>query len=176
MDDGYFISQNVLRPWYDFSAGYEDFQERLFQWHWGCVKRKKCLQACAKCVVSHHPAHEQSLIRAFVFHWYILYYPMVLTADDEGPDQTVRICRLFWVCCPHMPEGTFLHSRAHLCNYFFLVSIRICILCKVIRATYPSQITLTYLRRLSGLAALLLDRSFANRRGVWLFVSSSVIL
>ena len=33
------------------------------------VKQKKCLPACAKYMDLHHPAHAQSLIRAFARHW-----------------------------------------------------------------------------------------------------------
>ena len=40
--------------------------------------------------------HMRSLIRAFVLHWTILLYPMILFADGEGPDQTARMRSLIW--------------------------------------------------------------------------------
>ena len=38
----------------------------------------------------------RSLIRAFALHWYILQRPVILLADNEGPDQTARMRRLIW--------------------------------------------------------------------------------
>ena len=37
-----------------------------------------------------------SLIRAFALHWYIPWYPVILLADSEGPDQTARMRSLIW--------------------------------------------------------------------------------
>ena len=34
----------------------------------GPSQAKKCLQACAKCADSHHPAHAQGLIQALALH------------------------------------------------------------------------------------------------------------
>ena len=63
---------------------------------YGPRQSKMCLRACAKCVDSHYPAHAQSLIRAFVFHWNILYCPMILFAGSEEPDQTAWMRSLIW--------------------------------------------------------------------------------
>ena len=52
----------------------------------GSRQAKKCLRTCAKCSASDHPAHAQSIIRAFAVHSYILYTPMILFADREDPD------------------------------------------------------------------------------------------
>ena len=70
--------------------------ENVFCSSMGRVKQKKCLQTCAKCADSHQPGHEQSRIRPFSPHWSILYYPVILLADREGPDQTARMRRLIW--------------------------------------------------------------------------------
>ena len=78
----------------------------------GPRQAKKCLQTCEKCADSDPPAHAQSIIRAFAFHSYILWYPMILLADSEGPDQTAQadLCLL----CPHIPEHTFSHGAAQV--------------------------------------------------------------
>ena len=57
----------------------------------GPHQAKKCFQACAKSAVSDHPAHTRSTIQAFTLHSYILYYPMIVLADSEGPDETSRM-------------------------------------------------------------------------------------
>ena len=59
---------------------------------------KKCFRACSKCAES-HPAHAQSLIRAFPPR---LKYPMILFADSEGPNQIVRMRRLMWAFADRM--------------------------------------------------------------------------
>ena len=57
-------------------------------------------RAKRKCVFEHaqnaqiHPTQSQSLVRAFDLHWCILYCPMILLTDNEGPDQTARMRRL----------------------------------------------------------------------------------
>ena len=51
--------------------------ERINNYIMGRLSAKKGLRACAKCVDSHHPAHMQSVIRAFALHSYILLYPMI---------------------------------------------------------------------------------------------------
>ena len=53
---------------------------------------EKCLRGCAKYADSHHPAHAQGLIRAFVLHCYILKYPMILAADRR-PWSDCSICQ-----------------------------------------------------------------------------------
>ena len=45
---------------------------------------KKCLQTCAICAESDHPAHAQSIIRAFAIHSYILLNSIILLTDSEG--------------------------------------------------------------------------------------------
>ena len=40
--------------------------------------------------------HAQSISHAFALCLYIQYYPMVLLADSEGPDQTARMRSLIW--------------------------------------------------------------------------------
>ena len=57
----------------------------------GPSQAKKCLRACTKSANSHHSVYAQSLIRAFALDWNSLKYPMILLADNEGPDQTVRM-------------------------------------------------------------------------------------
>ena len=57
---------------------------------------KKGLRTCATCVVSDHPTHAESVIRAFVLHSYILRYQMTLLVNSEGSDQTARMRRLIW--------------------------------------------------------------------------------
>ena len=47
---------------------------------------KKCLRINANCADLDHPAHAQSIIRAFALHSYILQYLMILFADRECPD------------------------------------------------------------------------------------------
>ena len=46
-----------------------------------------------------------SLIRAFALHCYIFQWPMILLADNECPDQIVRMRRLIWastaLICPN---------------------------------------------------------------------------
>ena len=55
------------------------------------ASRENCLQACAKCANSDHLVHALSIIRFFILHLYILYNTMLLLADSEGTDQTVRM-------------------------------------------------------------------------------------
>ena len=69
-------------------------------------KAKTCLRACAKCADSHHPAHAQG------FELYILWYPMILLADREGPDQTARMRRLIWALAVRIcPKTCFRNAR-----------------------------------------------------------------
>ena len=75
-------------------------------------RAKKCIRTCAKCADSDHPAHAQSIIRAFVLNSYNLRYPMILLADSEGPDQTSQAVLGFR--CLYMPEDSFSHSMAHM--------------------------------------------------------------
>ena len=76
---------------------------------YGRRQAEKCFQTCAKRADSDHPAHAQSLIRAFVLHWYILLYPMILLADCEGADQTAQSHSLIWAFAVRAcPDGTFL--------------------------------------------------------------------
>ena len=49
--------------------------------------------------ISDHPAHAQSIIRAFALHKYILLYAMNLLKDSEGP---VKTARLNWVFAVHV--------------------------------------------------------------------------
>ena len=58
------------------------------------LMEKKCLQTCAKCADSDHPATAQSIIRAFALHSYSVWYPIMLLADTKSPDQTARMRRL----------------------------------------------------------------------------------
>ena len=62
----------------------------LEMYYMGCVKRKKCLSACAKCAIK-SSCHAQGLIRAFARHWYNL---MILLADNAGSDQCARMRKL----------------------------------------------------------------------------------
>ena len=56
---------------------------------------------------SDHPAHAQSIIRAFAFHSYIHKYPMILLADSEGPAQSDQ-----GLHCPHIGGlNTFCMAR-----------------------------------------------------------------
>ena len=56
--------------------------------------RKMLRSSCAR--AKYHPG--------FVLQRYILYYPMILTADYESPNQTVGPCSLIWARCPRMPR------------------------------------------------------------------------
>ena len=62
----------------------------------GYSSKKGAFEHAQKCADSDHPAHVQSLMRVFVLHWHILQYPVTLLADNDGPDQTVRMRRLIW--------------------------------------------------------------------------------
>ena len=64
-------------------------------WHLGLVKQKSALNK-RKNVDSDQPEHAQSIIRALALHSYIMWYPVILLADREGPDQTARMRRLIW--------------------------------------------------------------------------------
>ena len=41
-----------------------------------------------------------------------LYYPLILLADSEGPDQTARMHRLIWAFAVHSCPKTFSHGAA----------------------------------------------------------------
>ena len=89
----------------------------LFRFWLGSLKRKSALRACAICGYSYHPAHAQSLIRAFALHWIFLQYLMILFADSEGPDQTAHprsLINAFAV--PTWPESTSSLGRAQMLN------------------------------------------------------------
>ena len=60
----------------------------------GPRQAKECIPTCAKCTDSDHPA--QRIIRVFALHSYSLQYLLILLADSEDPDQTVRMRRLIW--------------------------------------------------------------------------------
>ena len=47
----------------------------------GYMFNEKCLRTCAKCADLDHPAHAQSIIRAFALYPYFLMIPL---ADSEG--------------------------------------------------------------------------------------------
>ena len=42
---------------------------------------------------------------------------MILLADSKGPDKVVRMRRLIWAHCPHIPEDSFSHGVAHIDIY-----------------------------------------------------------
>ena len=69
----------------------------LVPFTFGACQTKKCLRTYTKCAASDHPAHAQSIIRAFAIHSYIQFYSMILTADSEGSDQTAHPRSLIWV-------------------------------------------------------------------------------
>ena len=81
---------------------------------YGPCQAKKCLQTCAKCAHSNHPAHVQSIIRG-------LWSPFIqsVVSDDSASGQW----RPWSDCadaqsdlelrCPHMPEDTFSHGTSH---------------------------------------------------------------
>ena len=55
----------------------EALQMRVHMFSWrnkknGSCQEKRCLRICAKCADSDHPAHTQSIIRAFALHSYFL--------------------------------------------------------------------------------------------------------
>ena len=77
----------------------------------------------AKNAHSDHPAHAQSIIRAFALHSYILKYPMILLADSEGPDQTARMRRLIWAFAVRIRSYIrrhVSHGAARIKTHFFL--------------------------------------------------------
>ena len=55
--------------------------------------------------------YSESLTRVFALHWNILLYPIILSADSEGPDSIVRTRRLTWVFAV---GDTFSHCAAHI--------------------------------------------------------------
>ena len=59
---------------------------------------------------SNHPAHAQSIIRAFALHSYIL------LANSPCPEQTAHAD--LSLSCPHMPVDTFSHGVAHITAVF----------------------------------------------------------
>ena len=76
----------------------------------GPTKQKNAFK-CAKCAGSDHPVPAQSIIRAFAFRPYILYYPMALLEDSNrlhgcagwsGPLlSTYTSYRVFACCSPY---------------------------------------------------------------------------
>ena len=89
----------------------------------------------AKNAHSDHPAHAQSIIRAFALHSYILKYPMILLADSEGPDQTARMRRLIWAFAVRIRSYIrrhVSHGAARIKTHFFLFSLKSPIFCKAV--------------------------------------------
>ena len=79
--------------------------------------KTKWRRTCAKYADSGHPAHVQSNIRAFALHLYILQYQMIMLADRDGPDQTVRMRRLIWAFAVHIcPKTHFSIARPLKCR------------------------------------------------------------
>ena len=78
-------------------------------------------RACVQCAHLHHPA--QSFIRAFSLHWNILLYPMILFAESECPDQTVRMRRLIWAFAVRIcPNTCFPMARPmYMYMYYWVV-------------------------------------------------------
>ena len=74
---------------------------------------EKVSSSMPKTCGSHHSAHAQDLIRAFVLH---LYIPMTLEADSAGPDQTARMRRLIW---PSLSAYARRHAFAWRDPYVF---------------------------------------------------------
>ena len=92
----------------------------------GRVKeKKKCFQTCAKYTDSDHPAHAQIIIRVFALYSYILRYPMILLADSEGPNHTVRMHRLIWDFAVRICQNT----RFRMARPIFQISKRTCDIC-----------------------------------------------
>ena len=59
----------------------------------GCIKQKKCLQACAKCADSHLPAHAQSHLGiCSALKYSIVSYDSV--CGQQRPNQTAHPCSL----------------------------------------------------------------------------------
>ena len=63
---------------------------------YGPRQAEKCLQTCAKCAGSHHPAHAQIVTWSYTLLSYILKNPITLLTDSESPDQTARMRSLIW--------------------------------------------------------------------------------
>ena len=88
----------------------------------GRVKRKRAFRHSLKCSETDHPAHAQSITPVFSLHSYILYYPMILLADNEGPDQTARMRRLIWAFVVGIcPKTRFSHGAAIIHIQFYQV-------------------------------------------------------
>ena len=51
---------------------------------WVALSERNYIRACAKRADSDHPAHAQSIDRAFGLHSYILYYSIILIADRKA--------------------------------------------------------------------------------------------
>ena len=81
----------------------------------GPRQAKKYFQACAKCADSDHPAHAQSISRAFALQSHILKYPVILLADSEGLDQTARMRRLICAFAVRIRSKT----RFRMVRFFF---------------------------------------------------------
>ena len=62
----------------------------------GHAKRKGVFEHAQNTRIQIHPAHMQSVTRAFSLHWYILQCSIILLADSKGPDQTARPRSLIW--------------------------------------------------------------------------------
>ena len=61
---------------------------------------------------SDHPAHAQTITRAFALHSYILQHRINLLSDIEDPDQTARIRRLIWAFAVRIcPKTRFRITR-----------------------------------------------------------------
>ena len=76
------------------------------------VKRTSAFEYAQNVKIQIILAHAQNIIRVFALNTYILYYPMTLLADSEGPDQTAHSQAQLGLRCPHILEDTFLLGRS----------------------------------------------------------------
>ena len=60
----------------------------MYSFPFGPRQAKMCLRTGAKFADSDHLSHALSIIRAFAFKSYTLFYPMILLGNTKGPDQT----------------------------------------------------------------------------------------
>ena len=69
------------------------------------------------------------LIWTFSVHQHILHYPLILEADNEGPDQPVQMHRLIRACIVHkLHKGPFC-ALCIKCSPRQAVPARFCIFC-----------------------------------------------
>ena len=64
--------------------------------------------------LSDHPAHVQSITRAFALHSCILQYPMILLADSECSDHTAQRSLIRAFAIRTWPEGTLSLGVVHI--------------------------------------------------------------